>query len=408
MYHVGIDWADRKHDVAIVDECGASVGKHFTLANNLAGYEQLHAQLTRLSEDPRDFKLGLETPQHLLVDFLLERGYALWAIFPGAMKSFRKRYRSSGARDDAFDAFVLADVLRTDTACWRPVRLGSELLQEIRFLAHAHHDAIAWQTMLTNSLRSTLKAYYPAALHFFSDVACANALAFLKAYPNVAAARTLTQEALAAFFTKHRLRNAKTVAKIYALLQGPHVPVSAARLRAYELKAQACLAQLTALAPQLEAYRARLHELVEAHPDGALFLSYPGVSHVTAARLLALFGEDRGRYLHAGELQGLVGTCPVTEKTGENCRMIYYRRACNKFYRDAVQNLAFSSLTTCAWAKAFYQSHRNRGKSHSHALRCLANAHMRVLFAMWRNRTAYNENTFLAQKARHALVNQKV
>lgn len=407
MYYAGIDWADRKHDIAIVDEHGATVGKPFTIANTLAGYKQLHAQFQRLSENARDFKLGVETPQHLLVDFLLERDYALWAIFPGSMKSFRKRYRASGARDDAFDAFVLADVLRTDTACWRPVSLGSELLQEIRFVAHAHHDAVAWQTMLVNSLRNTLKAYYPAALHFFADVACANALAFLEAYPRLEVARQLTRAELATFFKEHRLRNQKTVEKIHTLLHEPQVPVHAARVRAYERKARMCVKQLTALVPELETYLARLQELVCAHPEGALFLSYPGVSHLTAARLIVLFGEDRSRYAHAGELQGLAGTCPVTEKTGKDSRIVYYRRACNKFYRDTMQNLAFSSLTKCAWTKIFYQSHRARGRSHSHALRCLANVHLRILFAMWQSRMPYDENLFLAQKARHALANQK-
>lgn len=412
MYYVGIDWADQKHDVNILDEHGALVGKPFTVRNVLAGYEQLHAHLRRLSENANDFRLGLETPHHLLVDFLLERGYALWAIFPGAMKSFRKRYRTSGARDDVFDAFVLADVLRTDKACWRRVALGSELLQEIRFLAHAHHDAVAWQTMLINSLRSALKAYYPAALDFFADVACANALAFLAAYPRLEAARRLTHEELKFFFKEHHLRNTKIVAHIHARLAEPHVPVSAARVRVYELKALACVQQLLALAPTLESYATRLQEVVAQHADGALFLSYPGAAHVTAARLLVLFGEDRERYAHAGEVQGLAGTCPVTEKTGQDkhgraAKIIYYRRGCNKFYRDALQNLAFSSLTKCAWAKAFYKSHRVRGKSHSHALRCLANVHLRVLFAIWQNRTPYEENAFLAQKARHTLAHQK-
>lgn len=408
MYYVGIDWADQKHDVSLVDDGGRLVNKPFTIRNTNSGYEQLHAQLERLSENPLDFKIGIETPQHLLVDFLLELGYAVWAIFPGAMKSFRKRYRTSGARDDVFDAFVLADVLRTDKACWRSVDLGSERLREIRLLANVHHDAIALHTMLNNALRATLKAYYPAALHFFGDVACANALAFLQSYPTLEAARRLTREQLAAFFKEQRLRNGKTVRKIEALLQQQHVPVATARTRVYQHKALCYAKQLAALAPELKAYAVRLQELIEPHPDGALFLSYPGVSYVTAARLVALFGENRARYAHAGELQGLAGTCPVTEKTGTASRIIYYRRACNKFYRDTMHNLAFSSLTKAAWINAYYRKQRAHGKTHSHALRCLANVHLRILFAMWKNRTPYDENIFLSQKTRHLLANQKI
>ena len=407
MYHVGIDWADRKHDVAIVDAHGALVGKPFTIANTLAGFEQLHTHLARLSPDPHAFKIGIETQQHLLVDFLLDGDYPAWAMSPAAMKSLRKRYRTSGARDDRFDAFVLADALRTDTACWRAIDLGSELVREIRLLAKAHHDLVAWQVALTNTLRSTLKAYYPEALEFFADVACANALAFWQAYPSFEAARQLSHEALLAFFKAHRLCNRQIAERIYARLAQPHFVVAPAVLRAKLRHAQTCVTQLLALAPELETYTSRLREVVAQHPDGEIFLSYPGASHVTAARLLALFGDNRERYRSAQELQGLAGSCPVTQKTGNHFRMIYYRRACNKFHRDTVQQLAFSSLTKAAWAKAYYDRHRAQGHRHSHALRCLANLHLRILFAMWQNRTPYDENLFLAQKTRHQLANPK-
>lgn len=407
MYHVGIDWADQKHDVVIVDAHGARVGKPFTIANTLAGFEQLHAHLQRLAAEPGAFKIGIETQQHLLVDFLLDGDYPAWVMLPSAMKSLRQRYRSSGARDDAFDAFVLADTLRTDTACWRAIALGSESVREIRLLAQAHHDLVVWQVMLTNSLRSTLKTYYPAALEFFADVACANALAFWQAYPSFEAARQLSHEALRAFFKEHRLRNHKIADHIFARLQQPQPRIAPALLRVKQRKVQTCAALLSTLALELKAYVLRLREVVAQHPDGEIFLSYPGVAHVTAARLLALFGDNRERYAGVQEVQGLAGSCPVTQQTGKDYRVTYYRRACNKFYRDTLQQLAFSSLTKAAWAKVYYDAHRAKGHHHSHALRCLANLHLRILFAMWKNRTRYDENLFLAQKARHALAHQK-
>ena len=72
-----------------------------------------------------------------------------------------------------------------------------------------------------------------------------------------------------------------------------------------------------------------------------------------------------------------------------------------------MHHLAFSSLKEAEWAKAYYQRHKSMGKKHSHALRCLANLHLRLLFAMWKNRIGYDENLFLAQRARHLIVNQK-
>jgi hypothetical protein len=413
MYYVGIDWADQKYDVMIVDHHGTIISQNLTIKKNPSGFEQLLDRLRRLSDDPQQFKIGIETPNNLVVDFLVDLGYPVFALFPGSMKSLRKRYRTSSARDDQFDAFVIADTLRTDQAnpkavsIWRAVDFGSELVREIRLLAHDHHDLVAAHTAFSNSLRSTLKEYYPEYIQFFADVACASSLAFLQAYSDFAAASQLPSQRLAAFFKEQHWYRRHTVNKIYALLHSKALQVPPALIRAKKLKALACVKNLLVLTADIEQYTQRLKELVEQHPDGQIFLSYPGVSHVTAARLLAIFGDNRALYADISELQGRTGTCPVTEKSGDDFRIIYFRRACNKFYRDVMQRLAFSSMHIAAWAKAFYQKHRALGKTHSHALRCLANLHSRILFAMWKNRTRYDENIFLAQRARHLIAKQK-
>ena len=72
-----------------------------------------------------------------------------------------------------------------------------------------------------------------------------------------------------------------------------------------------------------------------------------------------------------------------------------------------LQNLAFSSLKEAPWSMAYYQKHKAMGKKHSHVLRCLANLHLRILFTMWKNRSCYDENLFLAQRARNQITNQK-
>jgi transposase len=413
MYYVGIDWADQKYDITIVDRHGTIISQNMTIKKNAAGFEQLLDKLRQLSADPQQVQIGIETPNNLVVDFLVDMGYAVLALFPGAMKSLRKRYRTSGARDDQFDAFVIADTLRTDQASpkavsiWRAVDFGSEWVREMRLLARDHHDLIAEQVRLRNSLRSTLKEYYPEYIQFFTDVACTTSLAFLQAYPDFNTASQLTRQQLTDFFKEHHWRRRQTINSIYERLHGKHLQVPAALSSTKKHKALACVKRLQFLAADIEQYARRLKALVEQHPDGQIFLSYPGVSYITAARLLALFGDNRALYANVTELQGRTGTCPVTEKTGDDYKIIYFRRACNKFYRDVMQLLAFSSLRFAAWAKAFYQKHRAQGKTHSHALRCLANLHLRLLFAMWKNKTRYDENHFLAQRARHLIANRQ-
>lgn len=407
MYFVGIDWADQKHDVTIVDESGACIAKNFSVKKSVQGFTQLLDKLRSLREDSQAFKIGIETPHNLVVDYLVDLGYAVFAMFPSSMKSFRKRYRSSSARDDEFDSYVIADVLRTDRACWRLVDFGSEKIRQIRLYAWHHHQMVEDHVALANALRATLKEYYPAFSEFFADVACANALAFLCAYPDFDAAVHLSHEQLAAFFKEHHLRNDKIVQHLDARLHQPHLRVPAAVVEVKKIRAVSCAKRLLSLAPDIEYSAQRLTALVDQHPDGPIFLSYPGVAHGTAARLLALFGDNRERYQDVSDLQSLTGTCPVTQSSGKNFRAIYFRRACNKFHRDTMQNLAFSSLKEAPWAMAYYQKHKAMGKKHSHVLRCLANLHLRILFTMWKNRSRYDENLFLAQRARNQIANKK-
>lgn len=407
MYFVGIDWADQKHDIAVVDATGEIVVKKMTIPKSRAGFDQLVRKLRQLSDNPQGIKIGIETAHNLLVDYLVDLGYEVHVIFTGSMKSFRKRYRSSGARDDEFDSFVLADVLRTDRACWRKVDFGSELVREIRLLVKDHHALVRRQTALTNTLRATLKDYYPEYLEFFADVACDNSLAFLIAYPDFACAQKLTRDELGEFFKQHKLHNGKTIDKIYRILHQKPLKVPEPLIRVRRQKAIIYARQLLALAPAIDTYTKQIKERLQEHPDAKIFLSYPGVGYVMAARLLAIFGDNRQLYTKAQHVQTLAGTCPVTEKTGGSTKAIYFRRACNKFYRDTMHNLAFCSLRNARWAMVYYQHQRASGKSNSHALRCLANLHLKIIFAMWKNQTLYDENIFLAQRSRQIVAMQK-
>jgi len=403
MYYVGIDWADQKHDIRILDQTGEPISKTLTIEKSQQGFTELLVRLRNLSDDPNQFKIGIETPHNLLVDFLVDLNYPVYSIFPGSMKSFRKRYRSSGARDDSFDAFVIADVIRTDKACWRKVDFGSDLIREIRITVRDHQHIINDHTALINSLRATLKEYYPEYVHFFADVACPCSLAFIKALPDFEAAGHLSLEQLSNFFKERRLNNSKKMNKIFKLLHTIHIKVDPIIISAKRRKALTSVKQLILLAVDIEQYEDRIKELIYQHPDSKIFLSYPGVAEITTARLLAILGDNRELYSDASEIQELTGTCPVTEESGKNIKSIYFRRACNKFYRDTMQNLAFSSLTKARWAMAYYKHHRAMGKKNAHALRCLANLHIKILFAMWKNRTEYDENIFLAQRTRNLI-----
>jgi transposase len=401
-YYVGIDWADQKHDIAMVDSQGNVIVDNFTIAKSARGFELLLDILRAHSGNPAHFKIGIETQHNLLVDFLLDLGYPVYVLHPGSMKGLRKQYRPSGASDDRFDAFVLAIALLHNRYCWRAIDLGSELVREIRLLARDHFHLTRMRTALLNTLSTAVKMYYPEYLLFFSKFKCKTSLAFLKACPDFEAARQLTFKQLTDFFKEQRCYRCN-ITKIYEVLQQDHLTAPPPLLTTKRLRARNCLNMLAELRKDIETFEKRIEALVTRHPDGKRFLTCPGVAYISAARLLALFGDNRNLYTHVSQLQGLVGTCPVTEKSGNIKRNIYFRRACNKFYRHTLNRIAFASLKKSKWANAYFQKHRAMGKKHNHALRCLANLQLRIFFAMWKHETDYDENIFLADKTKHKI-----
>ena len=147
--------------------------------------------------------------------------------------------------------------------------------------------------------------------------------------------------------------------------------------------------------------REHLEALFLANPDADLWMSVPGVAVTLGARLLAGFGPDRDRFELAEAAQALAGTSPVLYQSGK-LKRVHMRRACDKHFRATVHQLAFTSLSRCAWARQYYDQHRARGHGHHAALRALANLWMRILFRMWKTGQHYDESRFLADRARHA------
>ena len=409
MYYIGIDWADQKYDIVILDDSGKYVQEPLVIKKSQPGFNELLKIFQKLSPQPEDFKIGIETPTDLLINFLVFWDYPLFSVHPTSMKSFRKRYRTTNARDDSYDAFVLADVARTDSVCWKKVQQDSDLTNQIRTLVFDHHRFIQRHTAAHNSFKETLKQYYPEYNQFFKDVSCPASLAFFQQFPTFNQATELTKEQLTNFFRTYKIYNNKTISRIYNILHNDHIQVNEYIVVTKIMMASGYARQLVELKKTCHEYEKLLNTALNQHPDTETFISFPGIAETTAGRLIALFGDHRELHCNAFPFQAKAGTCPVTETTGydknskKGYKIVYYRVGCHKVYRDFVRNMAFASLTKADWIKAYYDKHRNMGHHHHHALRCLANLQLKILFAMWKHQKIFDENIYLAQRTRQAM-----
>ena len=398
MIFVGIDWADKEHEISVLDHNGNELTR-FRVSHNPKGLEILKKRLLQLSNDPEETLCFLEINQGLLVQFLLEAGFPVYPLNPKVVDNRRK---PSGAKSDAIDARLLAEIGRSDFKRLKRLNPDSQHIQELKMLCRDQDTLVKDATRLTNRLTACLKEYYPVALELFSEITLPVSLNFLKRYPTLEAARSASVQELAAFLKEHRYPQRNLAAqRIYEKLHAPQLQANPATVRAKSRLLLTTITQLEQTLAEIKAYDREITRLFESHPDSVIFASLRGSGPRLAPRLLAGWGEDRDRYENAAVMQALAGTSPVLYQSGK-VRFARYRRACLKFLRQTLQLYAFQSIRLIPWAREYYQRKRDSGKTHHEALRALANIWVRIIFAMWLNRQPYNEAVFLTAKAKHA------
>jgi transposase len=205
MIFLGDDWAEDHHDVYVMDDAGARVAARH-LPEGLTGISGLHELLAGYVDQPGEVVIGIETDRGLWVDALVATGYQVYAINPLAVSRYRDRHQVSGAKSDAGDAKVLADLVRTDRHNHRPIAADSPAAEAIKVLARGHQNLIWTRTWHTNALRSALREYYPAALAAFDDLSDRDALAVLGRAPTPAEGARLTITAICTALKRASLR----------------------------------------------------------------------------------------------------------------------------------------------------------------------------------------------------------
>lgn len=403
MWYAGIDWADDHHDAVVLDDSGRQI-MTLRVAHTPAGLSQLITAFSQISGEAAKEQLAciVETNHGLLIAALLEAGFAVYPVNP---KTVDRRRNAAGVKTDRIDAYLLAKTGRSDLADLRRLRPDSPLVAELKALTRDQDSLIQMQTRLLNQLTACLKAYYPVALELFSKLHQPSTLAFLRAYPTLQEARTASLEAIAAVLKQAGHTRAEAAARtISQTLQQEQLSADAITTRTKARLMLALLAQLQPVMQQVTAYDAEIERLFLLSADSALFASLPRAGKRLAPRLLAEIGDDRSRYADASGLQALAGTAPVCFESGKYAKA-HRRYACLKPLRNAMQHFAWQSTLQEGWALAYYQRKRSEGKSHTVAIRALANVWLRIIYAIWRDRTPYVSATFEAsqqQKLRKA------
>jgi transposase len=381
----GVDWASEAHEVCISEE--GRVLERFSVTHDERGIAALARRLTRAGIA----RVAIERPDGILVERLLAAGLVVLAIHPNQVKAARPRFAVAHGKSDRFDAYVLAELARTDAHRFRALVPDSDETKALRALTRAREDLVGVRVELANQLRAQLQAFWPGAL-IFAALDSRVSLAFIERYPSPAEAKALGAKRMAAFLARSAYSGstdpAELVARIKAAPQGTAGPAECEARRAVVL---GLIAALRPIVEEIAALDKQIRERLAAHPDAAIFapLFRDPKTMICPATLIAELGDARGRYPTEAAMAADAGMSPVALESGK-LRVATFRRACDKRLRVAVATLADSTRHWHPWAEEVYRRARERGQDHPHAIRTLGRAWIRVLWRCWRDEVPYD------------------
>jgi transposase len=399
---IGIDWADKKHDVCL-QAAGSDKAEHLVLKHTPEAIDEWARRLRERFEG-RPLAVCLELAKGPIVSALQKYDFfVLFPVNPSTLAKYREAWAPSGKKDDPTDALLALDILIKHRDKLTELRPQSPNMRALQQLVEDRRKLVNDRVRITNRLVAALKSYFPQVLQWFPDRGTKIFCDFLERWSSVQQAKGARVDTLRAFFSEHNVRYFERIQQridgiksAIALTTDPGVVVPA------QLRVRTLVSQLRPLLAAIADYDAKIAELCQSIPDYRIFAALPGAAEAFAPRLLCAFGEDRDRYADASELQRYAGIAPVTEQSG-NSHWVHWRFKCPTFTRQSFVEWAGQTIPRSFWAGAFYAQQRARGVSHQAALRALAFKWIRILFRCWQDRTLYDESKYLkALQLRHS------
>jgi transposase len=393
--YIGIDWADRKHDIHLYDPTTGQTEDYCIGAGPQAIKDWVMGLQQRYGNAP----LAVCTEQKrgpLIYALCQYENLVLFPINPRTVANYRKAFQPSRAKSDPVDARILVELLLKHgdkLPVWKP---ESAEIRALRQWVESRRMLVGEKVRLTNRITSALKNYYPQVLDWFEDKDTRVFCEFVKRYPTVTAAQAASAEELTQFFRKHGVVRWSAITR--RLEQIAHAGIALTEdigiVEPMQWLVEALMEQLKLLLVRLLDLEAKIEALFTSLPDAALFSALPGAGPHLAPRLLAAFGSDRSRFKTAQELQRYSGIAPVRESSGKK-NWVHWRWSCPIFLRQTFVEWANQSRHHSAWAQAYYRIQREKGNSHPAAMRALAFKWIRILFRCWQKQELYDEAKYV-------------
>jgi transposase len=393
---IGLDWADRKHDVWL-RAAGAAKGERARLEQSPEAVHAWAAELRARFPEGR-VALGIETSRGPVISALLAYDFiVILPINPKALKDYRGSMAVSGAKSDRSDAQLIEEYVRLHGERLKALEPDDALTRKLGGWAEARRQLVDERTRLLNQLQARLKMYYPLALELLGrELNTAMAAEFLVLWPDLESLQAAGELKLRKFFYRHNSRSKKRMeARLLAVANARALTIDEGIIEPSRDFVKALAGMLRSLHKSVRSLEGKIEAAMDAHPDGKIFRSLPGAGPALAPRLLAAFGTRRDRFKSAEEVAKFYGIAPVVIQSGHS-KQTRMRQRCPKFGRQTFQENAACAVKSQEWARRYYETCRGRHEDkHHHACRALAFKLIRIYFACWQNRTEYRQQTYI-------------
>ena len=391
--HVGIDWADKKHDVCI---CPRDSGaRKFDVIRHSA--EAIDAWLKDLHQQySGHIAVAVELSKGPIISALQKYDYIdIFPVNPSSLAKYREAFQPSKAKDDPTDAELAVDMLLCHPEHFKVLKPQSVKMRALATMVEKRRCLVGERIRITNRLRCALKQYYPQVLEWFDHIDTPLFCEFVKRWPTLTQAKRARANTLKRFFHEHHmywegvLENRRKAINSAMPLTMDEAVIVPNRIHALVL-----VEQLELMLKAIDQFDDEIESLASKHRDYALFQSLPGAGPSLAPRLLVAFGEQRERFKSAADMQKYSGIAPVTERSGQK-HWVHWRLQCPRFMRQTFVEWASQTINKSYWAGAYYRQQRDKGSTYQAAVRSLAFKWIRILYRCWQTGVAYDESRYL-------------
>jgi transposase len=395
---IGMDWADQKHDVYVIDRNGK--GFHRVLEHSAENIEAWVGDMLKLAGG-QPIAIMLEQSRGALIYALMFReDVLLYPVNPKQLARYRESYPGVG-KNDPTDAMYLARMLTeriTTLKAWQPDDENTRLIAN---LSQQRRKIVDGQTKLRQQLTALIKSYFPVVLELFGKQhQLPLLLSVLKRWPDPRKLRRADRQLIGKLLTEHSIRNEEQQKETIDRIRAAQLLTRDAAIITPSAMAAKLLAnQIQQVLKTIDEFDAAIAEAMKQHPDAHLFTSLRGAGSALAPRLLCAFGSQRDRWEDADCLASFSGIAPVTFQSGKS-RGVHRRHACSKYLRQTFHEFAECARRYCPWSKARYRMLRDRGMKHHAAIRKIARSWIRILFRVWKTRVPFDCDRYIANLQR--------